>query len=100
MTFGSELALVFRLGCKIVTTVIRLKCESVVFFCVTQKPVKAGGVERLTDTSTYTGSHKERFDESGRGRGREGREDVVKDSGYVSSYKNEGTYDAKMRDEK
>ncbi|XP_019715454.1 tubulin polymerization-promoting protein family member 3 [Hippocampus comes] len=64
------------------------------------KAVKAGGVERLTDTSLYTGSHKERFDESGRGRGREGREDIVNDSGYVSSYKNEGTYDAKMRDEK
>ncbi len=55
-------------------------------------------VDRLTDTSKYTGSHKERFDETGRGRGLEGR-DIAMTSGtvgsqtaYVSGYKNEGTY--------
>ncbi|KAM9808678.1 tubulin polymerization-promoting protein family member 3 isoform 1-T3 [Syngnathus typhle] len=64
------------------------------------KTVKAGGVDRLTDTSLYTGSHKERFDESGQGRGREGREDTVNNTGYVSSYKNEGSYDKKMGNEK
>ncbi|XP_077470260.1 tubulin polymerization-promoting protein family member 3-like [Stigmatopora argus] len=60
------------------------------------KSVKAGGVDRLTDTSLYTGSHKERFDDSGRGRGREGREDLVSNTGYVAAYKNEGTYDEKI----
>ncbi|XP_077437792.1 tubulin polymerization-promoting protein family member 3 [Vanacampus margaritifer] len=64
------------------------------------KTVKAGAVGRLTDTSLYTGAHKERFDESGRGRGREGREDIVENTGYVSSYKNEGTFDGKMNSEK
>jgi hypothetical protein len=36
----------------------------------------AGVVERLTDTKKYTGSHKERFDATGKGRGIEGRRDV------------------------
>jgi len=47
-----------------------------------------GGVyERLTDTSRYTGCHKERFDASGKGRGIEGRRDVQDDSGYTASFK-------------
>ncbi|KAJ3340716.1 hypothetical protein HDU93_006386 [Gonapodya sp. JEL0774] len=33
-------------------------------------------VDRLTDTSKYTGTHKQRFDESGKGKGLDGREDV------------------------
>ena len=69
--------------------------------------VKPGGaVDRLTDTSKYTGSHKERFDESGKGRGLEGRDSpakgggmaagsVASQAGYVSGYKHEGTYDKK-----
>nr|XP_033797733.1 tubulin polymerization-promoting protein family member 3-like [Geotrypetes seraphini] len=39
------------------------------------KTTSSGAVERLTDTSKYTGSHKERFDESGKGKGKSGRED-------------------------
>ena len=35
-------------------------------------------MDRLTDTSKYTGSHKERFDESGKGKGKEGRETLWK----------------------
>ena len=35
----------------------------------------------MTDTSNYTGSHKERFDESGKGKGSEGRKDMVDNSG-------------------
>merc|ERR1711971_784093 len=38
------------------------------------KTSKTGGVDRLTDTSKYTGSHKERFDESGKGKGASGRQ--------------------------
>lgn len=57
--------------------------------------VKTGAVERLTDTSKYTGSHKERFDDSGHGKGKEGREDLAEDAGYVSGYKGKGTYDKK-----
>ncbi|XP_035678571.1 tubulin polymerization-promoting protein family member 3-like isoform X2 [Branchiostoma floridae] len=59
------------------------------------KAVKAGGVDRLTDTSQYTGSHKERFDASGKGKGLEGREDRAENTGYVGAYKEAGTYDKK-----
>jgi hypothetical protein len=59
----------------------------------TTKTSKAGGVGRLTDVKSYTGSHKERFDaETGKGRGKEGRADATKNTGYVGNYKNEGTY--------
>jgi hypothetical protein len=33
---------------------------------------------RLTDTSKYTGAHKQRFNEDGTGKGKAGREDIVK----------------------
>ena len=52
-------------------------------------------VNRLTDTKGYTGAHKSRFDESGQGRGLEGRVDRVDGRGYVGGYKNEGTYGKK-----
>lgn len=60
-----------------------------------QKAVTVGGVSHLTDTSKYTGTHKERFDQSGKGKGIAGREDVTDNSGYVSGYKGAGTYDKK-----
>lgn len=52
-------------------------------------------MSRLTDTSKYTGTHKERFDESGKGKGIAGREEKTDNSGYVSGYKGAGTYDKK-----
>lgn len=58
-----------------------------------QKATTVGGVERLTDTSKYTGSHKERFDESGKGKGLAGREELTDSSGYVGAYKGSGSYD-------
>lgn len=58
---------------------------------------KAAAVDRLTDTAKYTGSHKERFDDSGKGKGKSGREDIPDTSGYVSSYKGSGTYDDKVK---
>ncbi|KAM3625886.1 uncharacterized protein V6R79_019248 [Siganus canaliculatus] len=64
------------------------------------KVAKTGAVDRLTDTSRYTGSHKERFDDSGKGRGREGREELVENTGYVGAYKNAGTYHSKVKGEK
>ncbi|XP_006031384.2 tubulin polymerization-promoting protein family member 2-like [Alligator sinensis] len=57
------------------------------------KATTVGGVERLTDTSKYTGSHKERFDESGKGKGLAGREELTDSSGYVGAYKGSGSYD-------
>lgn len=51
--------------------------------------------DRLTDTSKYTGSHKERFDADGKGKGAEGRVDKADNSGYVGNYKGAGTYDKK-----
>ena len=67
--------------------------ETVLFF--RQKQSKTGGVDRMTDTSTYTGSHKERFDESGKGKGLEGRKDYDAKAaeGYVGGYKGKDTYD-------
>ncbi|XP_030044010.1 tubulin polymerization-promoting protein family member 2 [Microcaecilia unicolor] len=61
------------------------------------KAVAVGGVDRLTDTSKYTGSHKERFDESGKGKGMSGREEMVSNTGYVGAYKGAGTFDEKTK---
>ncbi|XP_077087298.1 tubulin polymerization-promoting protein family member 2 [Siphateles boraxobius] len=61
------------------------------------KVTKASAVDRLTDSSKFTGSHKERFDPSGKGKGRVGREDIPDTSGYVSTYKGQGTYDSKVK---
>ncbi|XP_073410877.1 tubulin polymerization-promoting protein family member 2 isoform X1 [Dendrobates tinctorius] len=64
----------------------------------TTKAVTAGAVDRLTDTSKYTGSHKERFDESGKGKGIAGREELTDNSGYVGAYKGEGSYERKVKE--
>ncbi|XP_058828805.1 tubulin polymerization-promoting protein homolog isoform X2 [Topomyia yanbarensis] len=50
-------------------------------------------VARLTDTSRYTGSHKQRFDETGKGKGIAGRKDITDSSGYVAGYAHKNTYD-------
>lgn len=50
-------------------------------------------VARLTDTSKYTGSHKQRFDETGKGKGIAGRKDLPDSSGYVTGYGHKNTYD-------
>ena len=52
-----------------------------------QKTVKSSAVDRLTDTSKYTGTHKERFDDTGKGKGIAGRKDLVDTSGYVTGFK-------------
>ncbi|XP_014674642.1 PREDICTED: tubulin polymerization-promoting protein family member 3-like [Priapulus caudatus] len=57
---------------------------------------KSNVVDRLTDTSKYTGSHKERFSQTGKGKGIEGRMDRPEKAGYVSGYKNKETYDKKV----
>jgi hypothetical protein len=49
-------------------------------------------VDRLTDTSKYTGSHKQRFDETGKGKGIAGRKDLVDGSGYVTGYQHKDSY--------
>jgi len=56
---------------------------------------KTGGVSKMTDASKYTGSHKERFDASGKGKGIEGRSDKADNTGYVGAYKGQGSYDKK-----
>ncbi|XP_045212477.1 tubulin polymerization-promoting protein family member 3-like [Mercenaria mercenaria] len=63
----------------------------------TTKTSKTGGVAKMTDASHYTGSHKERFDSEGKGKGKEGRENTQKYTGYVGAYREEGTYDAKKK---
>lgn len=60
------------------------------------RAVASPTVSRLTDTTKFTGSHKERFDDTGRGKGKAGRVDVVDTSGYVSGYKHRGTYEKKV----
>ncbi|KDR14913.1 TPPP family protein [Zootermopsis nevadensis] len=53
---------------------------------------KSSAVDRLTDTTRYTGAHKQRFDESGKGKGLSGRKDVPDSSGYVQGYQNKDSY--------
>lgn len=55
-------------------------------------------MDRLTNTNKYTGTHKERFDESGKGKGKAGREDITDASGYVAGYKGSNTYDDKIKE--
>eukprot|EP00096_Caligus_rogercresseyi_P000076 TRINITY_DN1018_c0_g1_i1.p1 TRINITY_DN1018_c0_g1~~TRINITY_DN1018_c0_g1_i1.p1 ORF type:complete len:226 (-),score=73.01 TRINITY_DN1018_c0_g1_i1:1406-2083(-) len=57
---------------------------------------KSSALDRLTDPSRYGGTHKERFDASGKGKGKLGREDP-KSLGYVSGYKHKGTYDGNKK---
>lgn len=65
-------------------------------FCViyAQAGKIASTVDRLTDVSKYTGSHKQRFDETGKGKGIAGRKDLSDQSGYVQGYQNKDTYKA------
>lgn len=49
--------------------------------------------DRLTDTKKYTGAHKSRFGEDGKGKGLDGREDVNDNEGYVQAYKGKETFD-------
>merc|ERR1712048_544424 len=51
---------------------------------------KSTTVDRLTDTKRYGGTHKERFDATGKGKGKDGRVDPASD-GYVTGYKHKGT---------
>jgi len=50
----------------------------------TQKAETSGIYNKLTDTSLYTGAHKSRFDEGGKGKGLSGRDSVAKGSGTSS----------------
>merc|ERR1712198_183469 len=59
------------------------------------KVASGNNVAKMTDTALYTGAHKERFDESGHGKGKEGRENVTANDGYVTGYKGKDTYDKK-----
>uniref|UniRef100_A0A671LUU8 Tubulin polymerization-promoting protein-like n=1 Tax=Sinocyclocheilus anshuiensis TaxID=1608454 RepID=A0A671LUU8_9TELE len=70
--------------------------KSPVISGVTVKAVASPTVSRLTDTTKFTGSHKERFDKTGRGKGKAGRVEVVDASGYVSGYKHAGSYEKKV----
>lgn len=57
-------------------------------------PTSTGGaISRLTDHTKYTGTHKLRFDDTGKGRGKEGRADKPNTAGYVQGYKDQGTYE-------
>lgn len=60
-----------------------------------KKTATNASVDRLTDASKYTGAHKERFGDDGKGKGIEGRKDIVSDTGYVGNYQGEGTFDKK-----
>ena len=59
------------------------------------KTSTTGNVKGMTDTKHYTGAHKERFDECGKGKGASGRTDKVENKGYVGNYKGEGSYGKK-----
>ena len=76
-----------------------MKCYQFISDLPFQKQSATGNVKGLTDTSKYTGSHKLRFDETGKGRGKAGRVDEPKNAGYVANYKGQGTYDKKEEDQ-
>merc|ERR1712178_156144 len=59
----------------------------------TTKTSKTGNVSKMTDTSQYTGAHKERFGADGKGKGLAGRENLTENTGYVGNYKGADTYD-------
>ena len=80
----------------------------IVFSLPPQRTANKDNVDRLTDTSLYTGSHKQRFDEEGKGKGLAGRDSTPKGSGscsplvsgregYVAAYKGDGTYNKDMK---
>lgn len=71
----------------------RINIETFHFDFHLQEGKAAAAVARLTDPSKYTGSHKERFDETGKGKGIAGRKDLRENSGYVSGYTHKDTYD-------
>lgn len=66
-----------------------------VFWWLLQGVSKTGAVDRMTDHTHYTGAHKERFDDTGRGVGIQKRSTIDDNSGYVGNYKGAGTYDKK-----
>jgi len=51
--------------------------------------------DRLNNPKNFTGTHKNRFDEDGKGRGKEGRSDAVDPNGYVNGYKHKDSFDQK-----
>lgn len=59
------------------------------------KTANQKNVDRMTDSSKYTGAHKTRFDAEGKGKGLEGRKDMDKNTGYVGNYKGDGSYETK-----
>ncbi|KAI1293057.1 Tubulin polymerization-promoting protein family member 2 [Halotydeus destructor] len=59
----------------------------------TTSATASAAVARLTDHTKYTGTHKLRFDQEGKGRGIAGRVDAPKVKGYVQGYKDAGTFD-------
>lgn len=70
-----------------------------IFICFHVQKGTKEVTDRLTDTSKYTGAHKERFDESGRGKGSAGRQNNPDTSGYVTGYKEKDTYGKGDREE-
>jgi len=60
---------------------------------------KSSVTDRLTDTSKYGGTHRQRFDAEGKGKGKAGRVDEKSD-GYVAGYKHKGTYDQQKNEER
>lgn len=68
-----------------------MKCDLLIK--IHQSAAAQANVDRMTDTTKYTGSHKERFDDQGKGKGIDGRQYVADKDGYVSGYKNQGTWD-------
>ena len=49
----------------------------------------------MTDASHYTGAHKERFTEDGKGKGIDGREERHEHTGYTGEYKGKDTHGKK-----
>ncbi|CAG9829690.1 unnamed protein product [Diabrotica balteata] len=46
----------------------------------------AAALDRLTDTSKYTGTYKQTFGDTGKGKGITEKKDIVDSSGYVRGF--------------
>ncbi len=57
--------------------------------CMPTRQAKSGSgniFDRLTDPSKYTGTHKQRFNADGTGRGLAGRDPISKGTGSITTY--------------
>ncbi|XP_029653910.1 tubulin polymerization-promoting protein family member 2-like [Octopus sinensis] len=88
INYQSFASLLIQLSKKISPEIIANKMKESPRIFAKKITSKTGNVDKMTDSSQYTGSHRERFDsETGKGKGIDGRKDLKDNSGYVTGFK-------------